>query len=71
LIYQRLSRPVELDGTERYFKAHVAEAMVGVSLHVAMADSLFARPAPPKRGWKGPMWLSADAWRGADLLAPA
>mgnify|MGYP001768340347 FL=1 len=31
LIYQRLSRPVELDGTERDLKAHVAEAMVGVS----------------------------------------
>ena len=29
--YLRLSRPVELDGTERELKAHVAEAMVGVS----------------------------------------
>ena len=29
--YLRLSRPVELDGSERDLKAHVVEAMVGVS----------------------------------------
>ena len=29
--YLRLARPVDLDGTERELKAHVAEAMVGVS----------------------------------------
>ncbi|HRT05859.1 MAG TPA: hypothetical protein P5204_09180 [Kiritimatiellia bacterium] len=67
LIYQRLSRPVELDGTERDFKAHVAEAMVGVSPWPWLL--LFGQAGASEARLEGSMSASADAGAGGLLGA--
>lgn len=67
LIYQRLSRPVELDGTEWDLKAHVAEAMVGVSPWPWLL--LYGQAGAAEARLSEAMAASADAGAGGLLGA--
>lgn len=65
--YQRLSRPVEMDGRERDLKAHVAEAMVGVSPWPWLL--LYGQAGAAEARLDGDMAESADPGAGGALGA--
>jgi hypothetical protein len=65
--YLRLSRPVEIDGTERDLKAHVVEAMVGVSPWPWLL--LYGQAGAAEARLEDDMQASADAGAGGLLGA--